>query len=341
MKKPATEPKADRVVSIALSVLVHAAIVGALLWGWWEYRTPKSAPDTLAIQATLDNTPQRVHAAQPPKPTPPVSAPAAAAPPAPAPSPQDDQAQLQQQQQARERAAAEAAKLAAAQQAAAQQAAAQQAAKLAAQQAAQKAEQQAAQLAATQHASAEKAAAEHEAAVKAATERVARAARAAREAREQAQREAKLAAERKAREQAQLKAKQDATREAQLLAQQLKAEQAEQQRAADLQRQMQAEEHLDALESSPEKAEYLSLIQARISRAWIRPASAQPGVKCTVHLTQIPGGEITHVAVQGCNGDEAVRQSVQTAAYRASPLPAPPDPALFDPNITVTFAPDQ
>ena len=60
-----------------------------------------------------------------------------------------------------------------------------------------------------------------------------------------------------------------------------------------------------------------------------------------VHITQVPGGVITHVTVTGCNGDESVRQSVETAAYRASPLPAPSDPALFDPNIDVTFAPDE
>jgi len=330
-----TEPKSDRVVSIALSVLVHGAIVGALLWGWWQYRTPRSAPDTLAIQATLTNTPQQVRAPQPRKPSVPASQ--AATPLPPAPPPPDDQARLQQQAQQRA-AAQQAAQKAAAQQQAATQAA-QQAAQLAAQQQAD-AEKVAAEHAAAVKAAAVQAQAEHEAAAKAAAARAVRE-QAARAARQQAQREAKLAAERKAREQAELKAKQDAAREAQVLAQQLKAEQAEQQRAADLQRQMQAEEHLDALESSPEKAEYLSLIQARISRAWVRPASAQPGVKCTVHLTQIPGGEITHVAVEGCNGDEAVRQSVQTAAYRASPLPAPPDPALFDPNITVTFAPGQ
>jgi colicin import membrane protein len=95
------------------------------------------------------------------------------------------------------------------------------------------------------------------------------------------------------------------------------------------------------VQSSPAKAEYLSLITARINRAWIRPPSARAGVKCSLHITQIPGGEITHVVVAGCNGDEAVRQSVETAAYRASPLPAPSDPALFDPNIDVTFAPDE
>ncbi len=70
-------------------------------------------------------------------------------------------------------------------------------------------------------------------------------------------------------------------------------------------------------------------------------AERAAGVNCSVHITQVPGGEITHVVVAGCNGDEALRQSVETAAYRASPLPAPPDPALFDPNIDVTFAPDE
>jgi colicin import membrane protein len=104
---------------------------------------------------------------------------------------------------------------------------------------------------------------------------------------------------------------------------------------------MQAEEKLDALESGPAEQEYKNSIIAKITRAWVRPGSAQPGVTCSVSLKQIPGGEVTQVTVQGCNGDEAVRQSVQTAVYRASPLPTPPDPALFDPNITVTFAPDQ
>ena len=318
MKKSGTEPRSDRVVSIVLSVLVHGAILGALLWGWWQYRTPKSVPDTLAIQATVvRNTP--AHAAQRPKPTPPAPTPPAPQPPTPPPAqpaqpPAPQQAQLEQQ--ARERAA-------------------QAAAKQAAEQAAQQREAAAKAAASAKAAAAAKVAAEQ-------AERAAAAkAEAERQAREKQEREAKLVAERKAKEQAELKAKQDAAREAQVLAQQLKAEQAEQQREADLLQQLQAEEHLDALESSPQKAQYLSLIQARISRAWIRPASARPGVKCIVHLTQIPGGEITHVTVEGCNGDEAVRLSVQTAAYRASPLPAPPDPALFDPNITVTFAPDQ
>jgi colicin import membrane protein len=333
------ERGSDRFVSIALSVLVHALIVGALLWGWYQYRKPHPVPQTLAIEGTVvthappPHSPAVTHPA--PSPVPPTPAPA---PPAP------DQTQLAQQ--ARER--AEAQQRAAEQAAAKLQAQKQAAAKLAAQQA----EQEKAQKAALQaHEAAEKAAAEKAAQLKAAQEAAAAAAakaEARRKAEEQAAHEAKLAAERKAREEAErkaeaaaLKAKQEAAREQQLLAQQMKAEQAERQRAADLQSQLQAEEKLDALEHGPAMAEYVALIAARITRAWIRPPSAQPGLKCIVRLTQIPGGEITNVQVQSCNGDEATRQSVETAAYRASPLPAPPDPALFQPNITVTFAPDQ
>ncbi|MGH8231824.1 MAG: cell envelope integrity protein TolA, partial [Steroidobacteraceae bacterium] len=183
----------------------------------------------------------------------------------------------------------------------------------------------AADKAAATKAAAEKAAAEKAAADKAAAEKA----------------EADKAAADKAAAAAAAAAKAEADRKAQQLAQQKKIEQERAQQEADLRSQLANEEHVNAVQSSPAKAEYLALITARINRAWIRPPSARAGVKCSLHITQIPGGEVTNVVVTGCNGDESVRQSVETAAYRASPLPAPPDPALFDPNIDVTFAPDE
>ena len=264
-----TERRSDRVLSIVLSVLIHAAIVGVLLWGWLQYRQPRATPPRLAIEATVE---RNAPAAAPPT-SPAIPPPQPANPPPAAPSPEE-----QAEQQAR----------------------AQQAARQLAQE--------------QEHAAQEKRAAE-----------------------EQAER----AAAEKAEAERAAAAKAEADRKAQQLAQQRKAEQERAQREADLRSQLATEEHLNAVQSSPAKAEYLSLITARINRAWIRPASARPGVKCGLHITQIPGGEITHVVVAGCNGDEAVRQSVETAAYRASPLPAPSDPALFDPNIDVTFAPDE
>lgn len=324
------EHRSDRVISILLSVLVHGIIVGALLWGWWRYRNPPAPPQTLAIDAHVVRDNPRLRSETPPVQTP------------------IDQTRIEQQREAAEVKAAAAAAALARQQAAAK-AAAQKAAE--AQAAAQLATQQAAAHAAAERVAAAKAAQEQAAkeqaqkaaaaaakiaADKAAAEKLAAAKAAAEKAAE-----AKLAAERKAKEEAEAKAKADAAREAQQLAEQMKAEQAARQREADLQSQLQQEERLDALEHGPAEEEYVTAIMARISQFWVRPASAQPGIKCTVHLTQIAGGEVTHVTVENCNGDEAVRQSVQTAVYRASPLPAPPDPALFQSNIIVTFAPDQ
>ena len=102
---------------------------------------------------------------------------------------------------------------------------------------------------------------------------------------------------------------------------------------------MQAEEHLDAARSNGALAQYQAMIAARISAPGsVRPAP-MPGISCRVHITQVPGGVVTAVQVTSCNGDDAVRQSIADAAYRASPLPAPSDPALFDRDVIVTFAP--
>jgi colicin import membrane protein len=285
-----TERRSDRVLSIVLSILIHGAILGVLLWGWFQYRRPTATPPSLAIEATVvHNAPAAVQAPTPPPNPPPEPA---NPPPPPTPSPEEQAAQ-----QAREEEAAR-------QKAHEQERAAQEK-----RSAEEQAEQQR-QREQAERAAAEKAEVERAAAAKAEAERAAA-------------------------------AKADADRKAQQLAQQRKADQERAQREADLRSQMASEEHVNAVQSSPAKAEYLSLITARINRAWIRPPSARSGVKCLLHITQIPGGEITHVVVAGCNGDEAVRQSVETAAYRASPLPAPSDPALFDPNIDVTFAPDE
>jgi colicin import membrane protein len=295
-----TDRKADRVVSIALSILIHLAIVGALVWGWFHYRQPEPTPQSLAIEGTVvpNATPPQAQPAPPKHAEPP--------PPTPQPPPEEDAQRKKAEEQKAADAAAEQqrqADKAVADKAAADKAAADRAA----------ADRAAADKAVTEKAAAEKAAADRVAADKAEADRKAEAAR------------QKAEAEKKAQE----------------LAQQKRAEEERTQRETDLRAQLAAEEHLNAVQSSPAKAEYLSLITARINHAWIRPPSARAGVKCSVHITQVPGGVITHVTVTGCNGDESVRQSVETAAYRASPLPAPSDPALFDPNIDVTFAPDE
>jgi TonB family protein len=59
-----------------------------------------------------------------------------------------------------------------------------------------------------------------------------------------------------------------------------------------------------------------------------------------VIVNQIPGGEVTSVMVERCNGDAAVVRSIENAVYSASPLPPPPVQALFERVVRVTFRPE-
>lgn len=195
----------------------------------------------------------------------------------------------------------------------------------------------------------------------------AQAAEEARASAAQAEAQAKAAAEAKATEEAeQAKAAEQARREAQALAEErarvaaaraaeakqaaeakaaaarrLAENQATAEREAELKRQLAEEEHVDAIEASPLRDRYIASLRNRIQSAWIKPASARVGIDCFVQVTQVPGGEVTSAHVSRCNGDAAVRQSIENAVYRASPLPDPPDPALFQRNFEIEFKPDE
>jgi len=83
-----------------------------------------------------------------------------------------------------------------------------------------------------------------------------------------------------------------------------------------------------------------ALIQLKIHNNWNPPPSTPANLSCVVVVTQIPGGTVTNAQMQTCNGDDAVVQSIITAVYRASPLPAPPDPSLFDQGKSLTVKVD-
>lgn len=140
------------------------------------------------------------------------------------------------------------------------------------------------------------------------------------EAKQKKEREAKAAAEKKRK-----------TDEARL----------KREREAELKRRLAEEERRDAAVGAGLLEQYIAQIQARVQRAWIRPPTARPGISCVVHVTQVPGGEVVGVRVGECNGDEYVRQSIEAAVLKASPLPKPPDPALFERNLRLEFKPDE
>ena len=260
----------DRWVSIGLSVLLHAVLLGALVYGWLLFRRPPRPAPTLAIEAHVVDA-RSVRGALQPAPQPP---PESVGPPQPTP---EDLAQRQQRQQ---------------------------------------------EEAAQQQRAAEQAAAE------------AAAAEAARREAEQRAAEERADAERKAREAAE--AKKHAAEE-----QQRQAEAREQsEREEELQRDLAAEEQAKRARAGPALASWQSQIAAKINRAWLRPPTARPGIECMLNVTQVPGGEVTEVSIGACNGDQAVRESIEAAVYRASPLPPPPDPALFDRHLRIDFKPD-
>ncbi|MGO9803909.1 MAG: cell envelope integrity protein TolA [Steroidobacteraceae bacterium] len=259
----------DHWISIALSVLLHGALVAAFVYGWLMFREQRRPRPTPAIEATVVDA--RTLAGAEPKAPEPAVAPQAAppedvGPPPPTPE-QRAQREQEEHKQAQEQQAAE--------------------------------ERAAAAKAAAEKAAAEKAAAEKAAAAKAAaaTEKAAAAKRAA-------------------------------------------EEQDRREREEDLKRSLAAEAHADVARNGAALASWESMIAAKITHAWLRPPTARVGIDCVLNVTQVPGGEVTQVSIGECNGDQAVRDSIEAAVYRASPLPPPPDPALFDRTLKIRFKPD-
>jgi len=102
-----------------------------------------------------------------------------------------------------------------------------------------------------------------------------------------------------------------------------------------------AEEALTAARSSDDMARYMFALNQRVTRNWVRPPSAQPGLDCVVRVRQLPGGEVVGVNVLRCNGDDAVVRSIEAAVRKASPLPTPDNPILFEPDLRFVFKPEQ
>jgi hypothetical protein len=85
------------------------------------------------------------------------------------------------------------------------------------------------------------------------------------------------------------------------------------------------------------KAAYEFAIQQRVMSRWVQPPTATTGLECIVNIKQLPGGEVLDVGIGRCNGDEAVRRSIEAAVRNASPLPSPSDPSEFQREIQMEF----
>jgi colicin import membrane protein len=111
-------------------------------------------------------------------------------------------------------------------------------------------------------------------------------------------------------------------------------------RETELAAQLEAEQRAAAVRDSAQARQYEALLASRVRRAWIKPLSLRPDLECLVTATVVLGGTVTDVRIGRCNGDEAVRQSMENAVRAASPFPPPPDPALFERERTFRFIPE-
>jgi colicin import membrane protein len=145
-------------------------------------------------------------------------------------------------------------------------------------------------------------------------------------AKQKAAAEAKKKAEAEAKKKAAAKAKQKAAAEAKRKAEEAQRREAEQA----LQSQLAAEQAgIEAARVQGVVAEYIGYIQERIQRSWLRPPGSPAGLSCVVQVGLIPGGEVARVQIVRSSGDPVFDRSVESAVYKASPLPLPPDAALF------------
>jgi colicin import membrane protein len=154
------------------------------------------------------------------------------------------------------------------------------------------------------------------------------------EAARRGEEDARLAAERKAGQEAQAKAAADKRRETQ----QKRERDA---READLRARLAEEESRTSAGFQSLKASYVRAIQAHVEQRWFEPPGVTQGLSCTIFVTQIPGGEVVGMRFATCNGGAAVRQSIETAVRNASPLPAPPEPQLFEREVRLVFTPKE
>ena len=164
------------------------------------------------------------------------------------------------------------------------------------------------------------------------------------EERIQAAEKAKLEADSRAKADAaaKRKAEQDANAKAAADEKRTAREQREREaREADLRARLEDEETRASAGFQGLKASYVRAIQAHVEQRWYEPPGTAQGLSCTIYVTQIPGGEVVSMRFGSCNGGAAVRQSISTAVKNASPLPAPPEPALFEREVELVFTPKE
>jgi colicin import membrane protein len=158
-----------------------------------------------------------------------------------------------------------------------------------------------------------------------------------REEQARAERERQAAAEKERQAQAQREREEAAKRERERAA----AAAAQKRREDELAQAAALEAQANAAREAGLYDQYVFAIQQRIRSKWQRPLSARPGIDCVVTVTQLQSGVVVDAKIASCNGDDAVRASIERAVLAASPLPTAPSPGLYERIVNVRFKPEE
>lgn len=127
------------------------------------------------------------------------------------------------------------------------------------------------------------------------------------------------------REEAERQRKLEQERLKQLENQRQRQQEQERQKELEARRQREAAEQERAFRAGQQaslREQYVATIAAVVTDNWLRPPTAKAGLRCTVRVVQIPGGEVISSSLVGrCNGDEATRRSILAAVDRTGVLP--------------------
>jgi colicin import membrane protein len=96
----------------------------------------------------------------------------------------------------------------------------------------------------------------------------------------------------------------------------------------------QEQDRLTSMESQKARGEvnkYKALILQAISQRWLIPPSINKKLTCELLIRTSPGGMVLDVQIVKTSGDVGLDRSARAAVFKASPLPVPADPNVFEP----------
>ena len=90
-------------------------------------------------------------------------------------------------------------------------------------------------------------------------------------------------------------------------------------------------------------ASFTDIIRQKVERSWIQPEGNIYGLSCEVRVRLIPGGEVIDAQIAKSSGNVLFDRSVELATLKASPLPIPDEPAMFNQfrNLEFYFRPSE